>query len=56
MIRQLNPHHSFTFGKDIVKPIGRIQSVKPLLGAVHPAVQAEQVKSQIKRGLERAKM
>jgi hypothetical protein len=54
-LRQLNPHNSFHFGQIPVRPLGQIQTVKPLLTGVRPAQPAE-VKAQVRRGLERAKM
>jgi len=51
-VHQRNPHNSFHFGQITVRPLGQIQTVKPVLTGVRPPQSAD-VKA--RRGLERAK-
>jgi len=55
-LRKLNPHNSFHFGQTTVRPLNQIQTVKPILNGVRPPLQPSEVKAQVRRGLERAKM
>lgn len=55
-LRQINPHNSFHFGQPVVRPLAQIQTVKPVLTGVRPPLQPAEVKAQVRRGLERAKI
>jgi hypothetical protein len=55
-LRSLNPHHSFQFGQNMVRPMNKIQiqPFKPLVGAVKPLEDNARVLA--KKTLERSKM